>query len=255
MLNRRKFLTVASTSLAIALRQNSRIACADEVATGIDVSSIEDGEDIFDFIQRHHGRFDIRLYQKILGTANEFKEGDAIVGVAAIDDRSRLHAKELLANTRLRDIEAHPPWEDDLSRWIDRFAPKEKRDDLGRQTLGEFKAWLLSADESDIPTVLPGLTSDIIACLVRLMSNDELIAIGQKVFHPLHGSQIGAKGYLGARVQPNSPTDHLDDIRFQVFDAFAYAVGDVLLGTNPVSSDPASVRLERTTPRMQEWTR
>lgn len=46
---------------------------------------------------------------------------------------------------------------------------------------------------------------------------------------------------MGARVQPNSPTDNVDDIRWQVFDAFAYAVGDVLLGTNPVSSTPESV--------------
>ena len=42
-------------------------------------------------------------------------------------------------------------------------------------------------------------------------------------------------------MQPNSPTDNLEDIRWQVFDAWAYGVGDVLLGTNPVSSDPDSV--------------
>jgi len=42
-------------------------------------------------------------------------------------------------------------------------------------------------------------------------------------------------------VQPNSPTDNPDDIRWQVFDAFAYGVGDVVLGTNPVSSEVESV--------------
>ena len=52
-----------------------------------------------------------------------------------------------------------------------------------------------------------------------------------------------SEGFLGARVQPNSPTDHPDDIRWQVFDAWAYGVGDVLLGTNPVSSEPAQVAL------------
>ena len=81
----------------------------------------------------------------------------------------------------------------------------------------------------------------MIACVVKLMTNAELIAVGRKVFHPLPGSRIGAKGYLGARIQPNSPTDHVDDIRWQVLDGWSYAVGDVVLGTNPVSSDPRSV--------------
>ena len=70
------------------------------------------------------------------------------------------------------------------------------------------------------------------------MGNEDLIAIGAKVFNPLPGSRIGARGYLGARIQPNSPTDNVDDIRWQVFDGWAYAVGDVVLGTNPVSSEP-----------------
>jgi ethanolamine ammonia-lyase large subunit len=52
---------------------------------------------------------------------------------------------------------------------------------------------------------------------------------------------------MGARIQPNSPTDHPDDIRWQVFNAFAYAVGDVLVGTNPVSSEPDSVALVEST--------
>jgi ethanolamine ammonia-lyase large subunit len=73
------------------------------------------------------------------------------------------------------------------------------------------------------------------------MSNDELIAVGSKVFNPLPGTRLGAKGYLGARIQPNSPTDNVDDIRWQVFDGWSFAVGDVVLGTNPVSSEVSSV--------------
>ena len=83
-----------------------------------------------------------------------------------------------------------------------------------------------------------GLPSDVIGCVVKLMSNDELIRVGQKVFNPLPGSKVGAKGYLGARIQPNSPTDDPDDILWQVFDGWSFAVGDVVLGTNPVSSEP-----------------
>jgi ethanolamine ammonia-lyase large subunit len=73
------------------------------------------------------------------------------------------------------------------------------------------------------------------------MNNDELILVGQKVFNPLPDSKIGSKGYLSARMQPNSPTDNTEDISWQVFDAWAYGVGDLVLGTNPVSSEPDSV--------------
>src|SRR4029079_14773961 len=79
--------------------------------------------------------------------------------------------------------------------------------------------------------------SDVIAIVVKLMSNDDLIAVGRKVFNPLPGSNVGARGYLGARIQPNSPTDDLEDIVMQVLDGWSYAVGDVVLGTNPVSGD------------------
>jgi ethanolamine ammonia-lyase large subunit len=116
-----------------------------------------------------------------------------------------------------------------------------KHQEIASWTLGELKAFLLERPEPEIHQIRVGLSSDVIACVVRLMTNDQLIKVGGKVFNPLPGSQMGAKGYLGARIQPNSPTDNPDDIRWQVFDAFAYAVGDVLVGTNPVSSETASV--------------
>ena len=195
------------------------------------------GEDVFAYISRLAGRFDQRLYLRILGAANEFKEGDAIVGVAAADAASRTTARRLLANTRLADIVAHSPWTDELSK---RIEPAAKPSDQFH-TLGELKQFLLTKSETEIHAVKSSLSSDAIACVVKLMTNEELTAIGAKLFNPLPGSNIGARGYLGARIQPNSPTDNLDDIRWQVFNAFAFAVGDVLIGTNPVSSDVASV--------------
>ena len=86
-----------------------------------------------------------------------------------------------------------------------------------------------------------GLTSDTIGCVPKLMSNQELIALGQKIFNVLPGTRIGAKGYMGARIQPNSPTDHPEDVVWQVFDAFSYATGDIVIGTNPVDSTVDSV--------------
>ena len=132
-------------------------------------------------------------------------------------------------------------FEDDLSRYIaSAVDPAAKRASHG-WTMGEWKEFLLTRSADEIAAVLPGVPSDVAAFTVKLMTNDELIAVGAKVFNPLPGSKIGARGYLGARIQPNSPTDDVEDICWQVFDGWSYAVGDVVLGTNPVSSEVESV--------------
>jgi ethanolamine ammonia-lyase large subunit len=85
-----------------------------------------------------------------------------------------------------------------------------------------------------------GMNSEVVGCLPKLMSNQELIAVDKKIFNPLPGTKIGAKGYLSARIQPNSPTDDPEEIQWQVFSAFSYAVGDLVLGTNPVDGTKES---------------
>lgn len=180
-------------------------------------------------------------YTRLLGAANAFKEGDEIVGVAAPDEATRSLARQLLANTTLGEIDAHAPHRDELWQLLEQTRDEAVYRSIRSMTLADLKAFLLERPEADIHAIIPGLSSDVIAALVRLMSNAELTAAGARVFNPLPGSRIGARGYLGARVQPNSPTDHPEDIRWQVFDAFAYGVGDVVLGTNPVSSEVASV--------------
>ena len=124
---------------------------------------------------------------------------------------------------------------------VDAEVDTEVAAQLSSWTLRELAAFLLESPTDEILPILPGLYSDVIGCVVKLLSNDELVAVSRKIFHPLPGSKVGAPGYLGARVQPNSPTDHPDDIVWQVFDAWAYGVGDLLLGTNPVSSEVESV--------------
>ncbi len=199
------------------------------------------GEDVFGYIARTKGRFDPALYRQLLGAANEFKEGDQAIGVAAPDDRSQVQARALLAKTRIGDLIDHPVFEDPVSSYIDTVVEPEITRTLSGWTLADLKRFLLENEEDAIKGILPGLPSDIIGCIVKLMSNEELIAVGRKVFNPLPDSNLGAKGYMGARIQPNSPTDNVDDIRWQVFDGWSYAVGDVVLGTNPVSSEVASV--------------
>ena len=245
-LERRTFLhgLIASAS-AYAL------ACADaDVPTtaaealgqsGVDLPFEPSATDVFSYIEQRHGAFDLNAYRRVLGAANEFKEGDAALGLAAADDASRKTARQLLNATRLADLVAQPVFEDEVSNYIQQAVDPEVASRIGSWTLSELVTFLLDQDAASIADILPGLHSDVVGCVVKVLSNDQLIAVSRKIFHPLPGSNVGAPGYLGARVQPNSPTDHPDDIVWQVFDAWSYGVGDLLLGTNPVSSEIESV--------------
>jgi ethanolamine ammonia-lyase large subunit len=249
MLRRRTLLKAAFGAAALGGASRNFAGSAEQAAAsrGVALNDALRGEDIFAYLRRTTGGFDAARYKQTLGAANPFKEGDRIVGVAAADDASRATARALLAATRVSDIEAHPLLEDRLFRLLMQSVDRQAAVTTSQLTLGELKGFLLREGESAIRPILPGLGSDIIGCVVKLMSNEELIAVGKKIFNPLPGSRIGAKGYLGARIQPNSPTDNVSDIQWQVFDGWSYAVGDVVLGTNPVSSDPNSVAaIERT---------
>lgn len=196
-------------------------------------------EDIFSHIQRIKRKMNMDYYRKIVGAANEFREGDQIAGIAADGDVSRQHARTLLANTKIAAINQQPLFTDELVELIN--STTEENSLIEGWTFADLKDYILTQSEENIKKIMPALTSDVIACLVKMMSNEELVAVGRKVFNPLQDSNIGSKGYLGARIQPNSPTDDTEDIIWQVFDGWSYAVGDLVLGTNPVSSEPASV--------------
>ena len=199
------------------------------------------GEDVFGYIARVRGEFDLDLYRWIVGAANEFKEGDAALGLAAPDAATRQAARDLLAATTIGALQARPLFVDRLYTALLADLDPEVSARLAPWTLAQLRAFVLTADEPALHAILPGLASDVIACLVKLMDDAQLTALGARLFHPLPGRKLGARGYLGARLQPNSPTDDPEDIRWQVFDGWSYAVGDLLLGTNPASSDPRSV--------------
>jgi ethanolamine ammonia-lyase large subunit len=207
--------------------------------SGIDIKDIMTGEDVFAYISRVYKRFDVTIYREILGAANAFKEGDEIAGLAARSETSRDFARQLLSHTKIGDIHKHDVYNDEQYKWIRASVTVNKA--LEEWTLGDLKTFILSSDEIAIKNILPSLESDVISMLVKLMSNQELIQASSKIFNPLPDSKIGSKGYMSARVQPNSPTDDPEDIIWQVFNAWSYAVGDLLLGCNPVSSEVPSV--------------
>lgn len=213
----------------------------------VEVKKPKQGEDVFEYVKRIKGQFDQELYKKVVGAAAPFKEGDGLEGVAAANDESRKNARLLLANTKIKDLHEHPLYKDKVQEYIWRNIDLAQYEKVKSLTIQELKKFLLNKSEDEIKSIMFGLDSDVIANVTKIMTNDELIKVGQKVFNPLPMSTIGAEDHMGARIQPNSPTDNPRDIRWQVFSGFSYAVGDVVLGTNPVDSTvPNITRIENT---------
>lgn len=210
-------------------------------AAAVTIESVKKGEDIFAYVNRVKGNFDLALYQQVVGAANDFKEGDATLKVAADNDTTRVYARMLLTNTKVKDIHEHPLFVDNLQKLIWDTVDQKQYDKVKDMTMGELKIFLLTSSEAEIKGVMYGLNSDVIACVPKLMSNAELATVGQRIFNVLPGSKMGSKGYLAARIQPNSPTDNVDDVQWQVFNAFSFATGDLVLGNNPVDSNVDSV--------------
>jgi ethanolamine ammonia-lyase large subunit len=211
--------------------------CMSTYAGAVTIQNVQPGEDVFAYVKRIKGGFDQALYQQVIGAANPYKEGDEAIGVAASDEASRQNARRLLTNTRIGDLHDHPLFVDNQQKLIWTTTDTEQLKRIRGWTMGELKQFILTSSEPVIKAAMAGLNSDVIACVTKICSNEELIAIGQKVFNPLPGRMVGARGYMSARIQPNSPTDNVDDIVWQVFNAFSYAVGDVVIGTNPVDSE------------------
>jgi len=125
----------------------------------IEVPSPIVGEDLFQYIQRQKGSFDVTLYRQLLGAANEFKEGDEIAGIAAASDEDRLKARMLLAETTLDNIRKHSVFTDEQSEFIEQstrsFQETESGKAVGKLRMREFKELLLSSNETEIKTLLP----------------------------------------------------------------------------------------------------
>ena len=202
----------------------------------------EAGQGIVDYVQAVSGKWDQQLFLKILGSANAFKEGDATVGVGAASEKERAFARQVLLATRLREIDEHPPLADNLTKALQASLDPKVQAKIADWTFADLKQFLLTRDQAAIDEIIPGLSSHVIGCAPKLMTDEELIAISSKLFHPMPGSSVGARGYLSARLQPNSTTDSVEDVRWQVFDGWSYGVGDFLLGNNPVSSEPEKVK-------------
>ena len=185
---------------------------------------------------------------EIFVLANEFKEGDLLVGGTA-DEQVRREARKKLSALRVQEIMKTPFVEDGVTETLARSLHRQLASDLSSLTIEAMKKILLRPDTAAwVQHYLDGLGSEVIAAVVKVMTNEELAIVAQKLFNPLPGlsPSVGSDRHLGSRIQPNSPGDDEEEILFSILEGLSYGCGDVLIGLNPASDDVETIiRMEK----------
>lgn len=195
---------------------------------------------------------------QIFALSSEFKEGDLSVGGTA-DEHLRAEARRKLSNLRLGEISKTVFVEDGLSELLARSANKNLLLELSSLHIGSVKRMLLSSSgEMWWQRYRDALSPEMIAAVVKLMTNDELATITNTFFNPLtaptDGSvTAGSPRHLGSYIQANNTRDEEEEILFTILEGLSYGCGDVLIGLTPANHDIETIiRLERFLARVIE---
>jgi ethanolamine ammonia-lyase large subunit len=179
--------------------------------------------------------------KEVLAKATPHRSGDVLAGVAAANEEERVAAQFCLADISLKDFLANPliPYDsDEVTRvicdsWDEKaFAP------VSHLTVGEFREYLLEASTTDLElrSLAPGLLPEMVAAVSKIMRNQDLISVSQKITVVTQfRSTVGKKGHLSIRLQPNHPTDDLKAIIAATLDGLLYGCGDAVIGINPAT--------------------
>ncbi len=181
----------------------------------------------------------------VLAKASPERSGDELAGIAASSPLERAAAQWCLADVSLTDLIAQPliPYEDDeVTRLIldthdpVAFAP------IAHMTVGELRDHLLATttDTAALATLARGLTPEIVAAVIKLMRNQDLIVVAAKCsVTTAFRDTIGLPGRLSSRIQPNHPTDDPTGIAVAILDGLTYGCGDACIGINPATDSVA----------------
>jgi ethanolamine ammonia-lyase large subunit len=171
--------------------------------------------------------------------ANEFKEGDLLVG-GTTDPRVRREARQAIGALSIAEIAAAPFVDDGVTAALERSLNRSAFAEISGLTIDALKQILLRPSAAEwVRRHRDGLPSEAIAAVVKVMTSDELSIVARAIFNPLAGDgiAIGAPGHFGSRIQPNSPGDDEDEILLSILEGLTYGCGDVIIGLNPASDD------------------
>ena len=187
--------------------------------------------------------------------ANEFKEGDLSIG-GTRDDQLRNEARSEIASITVGEINGAAVVQDQVTHTLHRSLDWKLVAELSQLTVGELKGILLGPNSAGWAVrYRDALSSEAIAAVARLMTDDELGRVSRALFNPLPGEgvAIGSPQHFGSRIQPNSPGDDETEILFSILEGLTYGCGDVIIGLNPASDDiDTIIRLEELLCRVVE---
>lgn len=176
-----------------------------------------------------------------MAKASPARSGDVLAGISAASEEERVAAQICLADVPLKDIFAQPiiPYEtDEVTRAISDGWSPESFEQISHLTIGGFREFLLEHETDDrvLRELAPGLTPEMVAAVSKIMRNQDLIAVAQKVtVETRFRSTVGKKGHLAIRLQPNHPTDDLMAITAATIDGLSHGCGDAVIGINPAT--------------------
>ena len=186
--------------------------------------------------------------RRLLALANAFKEGDLRVG-GTTDDHVRDDARRALAATKVAEVRRAVLIDDGVTAALEDTRDRRFDSALDPLTVGQLKHIVLGpAAAAWIHKYHLALGSEIIAAVVKIMTDEDLSSVARVLFNPLAGDAvaIGAPQHFGSRIQPNSAGDDELEILFAILEGLAYGCGDVIIGLNPAADDHDTiVRLEQ----------
>ena len=197
--------------------------------------------------------------RRTLLLANAFKEGDLPLG-GTRDHAIRGDARRELLGYRLGEIRRTRIIEDGVTDSLERSRDRTRDSEIDPLTVAQLKEILLSPAGPDwARRHCTALASEAIAALAKVMADDELASVSQRLSNPLPGG-VGARRHFGSRIQPNSPGDDEDEILFSILDGLGHGCGDVIIGLNPAADELDTIvrleqLLERVVQRLQLPTR
>jgi len=179
-----------------------------------------------------------------MARATALRSGDQLAGLASTTDEERIAARIILADLPLTTFLSEPliPYEtDEVTRLILDSHDPIAFGPISSLTVGEFREWILAAESESIEAISAGVTPEMAAAVSKLMRNSDLIIAAAKisVITAFRNTQ-GLPGRLGARLQPNHPTDRLEGIWASMVDGLLFGLGDAVIGVNPVGDSVAS---------------
>ena len=191
--------------------------------------------------------YEFASIKEVMAKANEEKSGDKLAGICAENAAERVAAKEVLSNLTVGDVRNNPvvPYEEDeVTRVIQDAVNESIYNEIRNWTISDLREFILDDRNTgdQVRRISRGLTSEVVAGVCKLMGNLDLIYAASKIRVEAHcNTTIGKVGTLAARLQPNHPTDDPDGVLLSVYEGLSYAVGDAVIGLNPVDDTVANL--------------